>query len=757
MFMFFLRHGLLWMFLAFISYWIWRDHAVGRAFAARQWAIPARIFASPVELYQGMQLEPNYLDATLRQLGYKEDPSRVSPGHYIRSKNGFKIFARGYRFPEGVEPASSFDIRLTKNTVTGLSDIDTNSPLPLVRLEPIEIGSIHRDIFEDRVMLAFVDAPTLFLDILIAVEDRRFHQHIGIDPFGIARAFVTNIRSGQIDQGGSTLTQQLVKNMYLSNERSYVRKIREALMAISLERRYSKAEIVEAYMNEVFLGQDGNRAIHGFGLGARFYFGKPFADLDLAEMSTLVGMVKAPSTYNPKRHRDAAKKRRNIVLNLLLERGVIDSQGYAAASASEIVLRESGAIRTREFGAFIDLVREQLKRDYRNADLRRTGLRIYTTLDPLVQQSAQSVTATTLAKIEKAKHVAGNSLQGAMVVINPRTAEVRALIGSRDVLHTGFNRALNAKRPIGSLVKPFVYLTALEQTERFNVLSTLDDEAVNLTDARGAVWSPGNYDGKSHGQVSLRTAFVKSYNLATVNLGLEVGVKAVITRLRELGLDRELEALPSLLLGAIEMTPVEVASLFQVIANDGFKVPLRSIRSVVNAENKILTRYPPQVEQVIESSPAYLVQYLLTGVVTEGTGRAASIALADKLPLAGKTGTSNDGRDSWFAGFGGNNLSVVWVGRDDNGETGLTGASGALQLWIDLMRQVGITKFQFARPEQLSWEWVTPNGDAVVSEQCELAVRIPLALPHGLPDGAPCDERHLTKPKGWNWMRGLFR
>ncbi len=757
MFMFFLRHGLLWMFLAFISYWIWLDHAVGRAFAARQWAIPARIFASPVELYQGMQLEPNYLDATLRQLGYKEDPSRVSPGHYIRSKNGFKIFARGYRFPEGVEPASSFDIRLTKNTVTGLSDIDTNSPLPLVRLEPIEIGSIHRDIFEDRVMLAFVDAPTLFLDILIAVEDRRFHQHIGIDPFGIARAFVTNIRSGQIDQGGSTLTQQLVKNMYLSNERSYVRKIREALMAISLERRYSKAEIVEAYMNEVFLGQDGNRAIHGFGLGARFYFGKPFADLDLAEMSTLVGMVKAPSTYNPKRHRDAAKKRRNIVLNLLLERGVIDSQGYAAASASEIVLRESGAIRTREFGAFIDLVREQLKRDYRNADLRRTGLRIYTTLDPLVQQSAQSVTATTLAKIEKAKHVAGNSLQGAMVVINPRTAEVRALIGSRDVLHTGFNRALNAKRPIGSLVKPFVYLTALEQTERFNVLSTLDDEAVNLTDARGAVWSPGNYDGKSHGQVSLRTAFVKSYNLATVNLGLEVGVKAVITRLRELGLDRELEDLPSLLLGAIEMTPVEVASLFQVIANDGFKVPLRSIRSVVNAENKILTRYPPQVEQVIESSPAYLVQYLLTGVVTEGTGRAASIALADKLPLAGKTGTSNDGRDSWFAGFGGNNLSVVWVGRDDNGETGLTGASGALQLWIDLMRQVGITKFQFARPEQLSWEWVTPNGDAVVSEQCELAVRIPLALPHGLPDGAPCDERHLTKPKGWNWMRGLFR
>ena len=757
MFMFFLRHGLLWMFLAFISYWIWLDHAVGRAFAARQWAIPARIFASPVELYQGMQLEPNYLDATLRQLGYKEDPSRVSPGHYIRSKNGFKIFARGYRFPEGVEPASSFDIRLTKNTVTGLSDIDTNSPLPLVRLAPIEIGSIHRDIFEDRVMLAFVDAPTLFLDILIAVEDRRFHQHIGIDPFGIARAFVTNIRSGQIDQGGSTLTQQLVKNMYLSNERSYVRKIREALMAISLERRYSKAEIVEAYMNEVFLGQDGNRAIHGFGLGARFYFGKPFADLDLAEISTLVGMVKAPSTYNPKRHRDAAKKRRNIVLNLLLERGVIDSQGYAAASASEIVLRESGAIRTREFGAFIDLVREQLKRDYRNADLRRTGLRIYTTLDPLVQQSAQSVTATTLAKIEKAKHVAGNSLQGAMVVINPRTAEVRALIGSRDVLHTGFNRALNAKRPIGSLVKPFVYLTALEQTERFNVLSTLDDEAVNLTDARGAVWSPGNYDGKSHGQVSLRTAFVKSYNLATVNLGLEVGVKAVITRLRELGLDRELKDLPSLLLGAIEMTPVEVASLFQVIANDGFKVPLRSIRSVVNAENKILTRYPPQVEQVIESSPAYLVQYLLTGVVTEGTGRAASIALADKLPLAGKTGTSNDGRDSWFAGFGGNNLSVVWVGRDDNGETGLTGASGALQLWIDLMRQVGITKFQFARPEQLSWEWVTPNGDAVVSEQCELAVRIPLALPHGLPDGAPCDERHLTKPKGWNWMRGLFR
>ena len=527
-------------------------------------------------------------------------------------------------------------------------------------------------------------------------------------------------------------------------------------MAMSLERRFSKAEIVEAYMNEIFLGQDGNRAIHGFGLGARFYFGKPLADLDLAESATLVGMVKAPSAYNPIRHRDTAKKRRDVVLSLLLKQGYIDDEEYSEAVASAVLVHHAAAVRTNDYGAFIDLVRAQLKRDYREIDLQQAGLNIYTTLDLHVQQTAQAVTINRIAEIEANRGIDPKSLQSAVIVIDSRTAEVRGLVGGRDVLDAGFNRALNARRPIGSLVKPFIYLAALEQTERFNVLSTLDDNVVNLTDAAGAVWSPRNYDNKLHGKISLREALVRSYNLATVDLGLKVGVKAVIQRLQELGLERELQDFPSLLLGAIELTPVEVASLYQAIANDGFKVPLRAIRSVADAQNATLTRYAPRVEQAIEAAPAYLLQYLLTGVVEEGTAHAAAVTLRDRLPLAGKTGTSNDGRDSWFAGFGGNFLTVVWIGRDDNGETGLTGASGALKIWTALMQQVGVTPFRFGRPEQLQWEWVTTFGDAVIPENCDGAIRIPLALPHGLRTHADCGDATTKRPKLWDRVRNMF-
>ena len=528
-------------------------------------------------------------------------------------------------------------------------------------------------------------------------------------------------------------------------------------MAISLERLYAKAEILEAYMNEIFLGQDGNRAIHGFGLGSRFFFGKSLRDLSLAESATLVGMVKAPSAYNPRRHRVAAKKRRNLVLNLLFEHGVISRQEYADAKAVDVVARGRSTIRRRDVGAFIDLVRVQLKRDYRQEDLDSAGLNIYTTLDLRVQQAAQHAASVAVGEVEERKNIDRKSLQTALVVIDPRTAEVKSLLGGRAGSQTGFNRALNARRPIGSLVKPFVYLAALEQTERFNVLSILEDEAVSLTAANGEIWAPKNYDGTYHGKVSLRQALIKSYNLATVNLGLEVGVKTVRRRLQALGLERDLGDFPSLLLGAIDLSPVEVTQLYQGIANDGFKVPLRAIRSVADAQNRTLTRYPPRVEQVIDATTAYLVQYLLTGVVAEGTARAVATALNSRLPLAGKTGTSNDGRDSWFAGFGGNYLAVVWVGRDDNGRTGLTGASGALRIWTDLMRQTGITPFRFGRPEHIQWLWATPTGDAIVAENCSGAKRIPLAVPHGLPEHADCEPGGPADRKIWDRIRGLFR
>ena len=376
-------------------------------------------------------------------------------------------------------------------------------------------------------------------------------------------------------------------------------------MAISLERQYGKDEILESYVNEIFLGQDGNRAIHGFGLGARFYFGKSLAELNLAESAMLVGMVKAPSAYNPIRYQDAARMRRDLVLDQLHKQGLINREEYALASAGPVSVRNRSALRVDNYSAFIDLVRAQLKRDYREADLQHAGLNIYTTLDLHIQQAAQSLASSGLAEIENNRGIDPMSLQSAALVIDPRTAELKAMVGGREASNAGFNRALNARRSIGSLVKPFVYLAALEQTERFNVLSNLDDKPVSLTGTDGTMWSPRNYDGKLHGKISLRTALERSYNLATVDLGLKVGVGTVIQRLQKLGLKREVKDFPSLLLGAIDLSPVEVASLYQSVANGGYKIPLRAIRSVADAQNVTLTRYGPQVEQVIDAAPAY--------------------------------------------------------------------------------------------------------------------------------------------------------
>lgn len=753
---FLLRHLALWSLLFFVAYLIWLDYKVGQSFANRQWAVPARLFASPLELYSGMRLDPSDLEMTLRQLGYDSDTAYGTAGTFTSNLNGLTIHSRGHRFPDGAEPARSFDIRFTNGVVTSLVDTSSGDPLALARLEPVEIGRINPNEFEDRVLLSIADTPSRLLKILLAVEDRRFYSHIGVDPIGIARAVISNLTSGSIEQGASTITQQLVKNLYLSNRRTYGRKIREALMAISLERQYDKDEIVEAYLNEIFLGQDGNRAIHGFALGAKFYFGKEIHELSLAESATLVGMVKAPSAYNPIRNPDAAKSRRDLVLDLLLKQGLITGEEHFRATMSPIPVRNRALVGVRSNTAFIDLVHAQLKRDYRDEDLKQVGLNVYTTLDLHIQQVAQSMASRNLAAIEMDQDLEPNSLESAVVVIDPRTAELRALVGSREAFNVGFNRALNARRSIGSLVKPFVYLAALEQTRRFNVLSALDDKPIKLTGADGVVWSPSNYDGKPHGKISLRDALVRSYNLATVNLGMKIGVGRVIRRLQKSGLAREVHDFPSLLLGAIELSPIEVASLYQVIANDGYKVPLRAIRSVADAQNSTLTRYGPRVEQVIEAAPAYLLQYLLTRVVTEGTANAAALALPGQLPLAGKTGTSNDGRDSWFAGFSENFLSVIWIGRDDNGKTGLTGASGALRLWTALMRQIGATPFRITQPEGLQFSWVTPTGIAILPAKCRAAVRIPLALPHGLPIRRNCDE---TEERGfdlWGQFRGLF-
>ena len=559
----------------------------------------------------------------------------------------------------------------------------------------------------------------LFLERLIAVEDKRFFDHPGVDLIGISRAMVANVLAGRMRQGGSTITQQLVKNLYLSRERSLRRKFHEALMAVSLERRFSKDEILQTYLNEIYLGQDGNRAIHGFGLGAEFYFGKPLAELDIAEQALLIGMIKGPSAYNPRTQPDRATQRRNIVLDVLLREKLISDEEYAEAKEAPLGVIPSSRSRSGQFSAFKELVHRRLLENYAREDLQTKGLQIFTTLDASLQQNVIAAQTQFMRGLRARNDTSAATLQVAAVWAEPVNAEVKALTGGVGN-GSNYNRALYAKRQIGSLVKPFVVAEALSHSARFQLGTLLDDQQISLTDERGETWTPRNYDRQTHGQVTILESLINSYNLATIDLGLKVGLSAVAERLKKMGSQREsIPLYPSLLLGAIEMTPLEVAQIYHTIANQGFYAPLKVIRSVVDANGQALTEAHTTVTPALDARVAYLTTYSLQQVVALGTARGLNRLLPNALPLAGKTGTSDDTRDSWFAGFGANLLGVVWVGHDDATSTGLTGASGALRAWAAMAAGGDIRPLNLEPPAGVAQVWFDRRDKQLYARRCE--------------------------------------
>jgi penicillin-binding protein 1B len=565
--------------------------------------------------------------------------------------------------------------------------------------------------------------PPYLVETLVAIEDREFFNHFGVSPKSIARAVWVNATAGQVVQGGSTLTQQLVKNFYLTNERSLIRKATEAMMAVLLELHYDKQDILEAYLNEVFLGQDGQRAVHGFGLASQYFFSQPLSELKLEQVALLVGMVKGPTYYNPRRNPERALERRNLILNVLVEQGVITLEQAVAAKQKPLGVTQRGSMADSSFPAFLDLVKRQLREDYREEDLTEEGLRIFTSFDPILQLKAESALADSLKRLAGRKGV--DQVEAGMVVTNPETGEVQVLIGSRQPRYAGFNRALDAVRPIGSLIKPAIYLAALERPSRYTLTSLLEDQPFSITGQDGQVWSPQNYDRKAHGTVYLYQGLANSYNLSSAKLGLELGVPDVLKTLERLGVTRKWPAYPSMLLGAGALTPMEVADMYQTMANGGFNTPLRGIRSVLTAEGEPLKRYPYQIQQRFDAGAIYLLQNAMQRTMREGTGRSVYSRLPNSLALAGKTGTSNDSRDSWFAGFSQDLLAVVWLGRDDNGPTPLTGATGALQVWTDFMIKADPLPLDMPLPDNVVQAWVNAASGQGSDPSCPNAVQMP--------------------------------
>lgn len=736
--------------VVFAVFAVYLDAVVQEKFSGKRWTVPAKVYARPLELFVGQKLAKDDFLKELDALGYRRENALSGPGGVSVAGNNIELHSRGFQFYESTEPSQRVRVRFSGDYVAGLSQA-SGANLAVARLEPLMIGGLYPAHQEDRLLIKLEQVPPYLIETLVAIEDRELFNHFGVSPKGIARAVWVNATAGQLRQGGSTLTQQLVKNFFLTNERTLSRKATEAMMAVLLELHYDKQDILEAYLNEVFLGQDGQRAVHGFGLASQYFFSQPLSELKLDQVALLVGMVKGPTFFNPRRNPERALARRNLVLDVLAEQGVASLAHVTAAKQKPLGITRRGSLADSSFPAFMDLVKRQLREDYQEQDLTEEGLRIFTSFDPILQLKAESALADSLKRLSGRKGV--DQVEAGMVVTSPESGEIQAVVGSRQPRFAGFNRALDAVRPIGSLIKPAIYLTALERPSQYTLTSLLEDQPFSIKGQDGQVWSPQNFDRKAHGTIYLYQGLVNSYNLSTAKLGLEVGVPQVLKTLNRLGVEHEWPAYPSMLLGAGALSPMGVATMYQTMANGGFSTPLRSIRNVLTAEGEPLKRYPFQIQQRFDAGAVYLLQHAMQRSMTEGTGRSVYSQLPRSLALAGKTGTSNDSRDSWFAGFSQDVLAVVWLGRDDNGPTPLTGATGALQVWADFMRKADPLPLDMPMPENVVQAWIDSSSGQGTDPSCPNAVQVPY-IRGSQPVAGPACGIQAPVDEVMDWVRG---
>ncbi|CAM2774100.1 penicillin-binding protein 1B [Vibrio neptunius] len=675
---------------------IYLDSVVKQRFEGQLFDLPTVVYARILNLSPGDSISIQEVRNELDVLNYRKVRQPRYPGEYSSSSTKIELIRRPFEFTDGPEPDRHVMLHFDGSSLLRIQSLESPGDLGYLRVEPKMLGMLEKNHDEQRLFLRRDQFPEVMVDALLATEDRDFYQHDGVSPFAIVRALVANVKAGRTVQGGSTLTQQLAKNIFLSSDRTLWRKVREAYMALIIDYRYSKDRILEGYLNEVYLGQSRGEAIHGFGLASRLYFGQPIQELRIDQLALLVGMVKGPSYYNPVRFPERAKERRDLVLRLMMQQGILSANQYDMAASRPLDIQDNPRIASRQ-PAYFQQLKIELKEKVGEAFQSDIGLRVFTSLDPVSQQELEQAIAKKIPQLSK---IAGKSLEGAAIAVDRHTGEIRAMVGGKRTGYDGFNRALNASRQIGSLAKPAVYLTALEQPDKYNLATTLHDKPISLKGSKGSVWSPRNYDRKFRGDVPLYMALAKSLNVPTVQLGMELGIPNVVNTLEKLGVDRnEIRPVPSMFLGSFTLTPFQVAQMYQTLTNSGKKAPLSALRSVVDLEGNALFQSLPRMSQTIDQQAAWLTTYAMKRGVLEGTGRYLNRQFA-WAALAGKTGTSNDTRDSWFVGVDGREVTTIWLGRDDNKPTKLTGSSGALRVYAEYLNH--------RIPEKLSLPW--PKG-----------------------------------------------
>jgi penicillin-binding protein 1B len=705
--------------VALAGYLYYFNHLINLRFDGDTWAIPSRVYARPLELYPGLGLSLDSLRYELGLSTLQRVYSTPKKGQYRILDAAIELHTGEFAFSDQTEPSHQVRVLFSVGKITRIVDLETGDSLDLLRLPPVIIGSYYPQNGEDRVLLSIDQIPQTLINILLAVEDKKFFEHLGINPKSIARALIANLKAGKMVQGGSTLTQQLAKNLFLTPKKSIVRKINEAFMAVLLELRFSKETILTAYVNEVFLVQQKKIAIHGFALASQALFKQGIDQLSTEKLALLVGMVKGPSRYNPINHPAAAVERRNLVLRVSRDHRIIDEAEYRKLIKSPLatVKRLPGVNR---FPGYLDLVKRQLNSSYSASELAAKGMRIFTPFDPLLQRNLESGLESGLARFDQP------DLQAAVVVADYLNGDIQALVADRQVDFPGFNRAVLAQRPIGSLIKPLLLYGLLEDGKSLATL--VDDKPIQIRQSDNRIWQPQNFDRKVHGRMSLYQAFIRSYNLPFVHLGVNGGLESLAQNLKRINLLKRDLVYPSLLLGTSEMSVFEVAQMYQVIANRGFFAPLTTIRQVSDQFNRVLERIPLDSYKLFNETSMLQVQRAMIGVSEEGTAQYLAQRFRGHT-LAGKTGTTNDVRDSWFTGFTQRELTVVWLGKDDNTPIHLTGSSGALRVWADIMQKQGFKAFKLDRDDSLEWHYINRFNGGLTKQGCANSVLLPFPQP----------------------------
>lgn len=707
-----------------IPYTLYLNHQVSQRFGELRWQIPTRVYARPLQLSPGLAMDAQTLKTELDAASYRDDGMGEGPGTYAVDGGRFVISSRGYVDVDGRVAPRRLQVTLSGGRVAKVHDIARKQDLKAARLDPARIATLYGQKQEERRLVRLEEVPELLVTGLQAVEDRDFSRHHGIDLSGIGRAIWVAVRSGgETRQGASTLTQQLARSglLGIGKEVTPSRKFNEILYALILEARYDKHTILEAYFNQVYLGQRGGQAIHGMSAAAEFWFGRSLDSLTTEQTALLIGMVKGPSYYDPRRNPERAKQRRDFVLAKLHENDLIDAAEYKRAVAAPLgIAKTPGMAAANRFPAYVDLVRRQLARDYPESALQGAGLTVLTGMSPSAQAYAESAVTRTIKSLQTGKRP---PLQAGLVLTDVHDGDVLAVVGSRDVSQPGFNRAIEAQRPVGSLLKPFVYLLALAQPDTYSLASWVDDSPVTVQLGKNRRWSPGNSDGRSHGTVRLIDALAHSYNQATVRIGMKVDPERLSGLIRVLA-GIKADPNPALILGATDQSPYALAQLYQFLASGGEIQPLHAVRGVLDPDNKLLKRYDktPAPAQEGDSIAANLISIALQQVVSNGTGRQLLGDGLGRLQSAGKTGTSNDGRDSWYAGYTGDHLAVVWVGNDQNEQTGLYGATGAMRVWSGIFARLPSAPLKVPG-KGIDWQWIVGNN--VADASCPGARQLP--------------------------------